>query len=303
MKQTILITGGSGLLALNWAIQMRDTYHVVLCLHEREVRLAGVESININLDSVEDIQVCLRQLKPAIVIHTAGLTNVETCEKNPTLAYHVNVTLALNVALATAHHGIKLVHISTDHLFAGDQSFMNEEDIIEPCNIYASTKASAEKAVQVNPRTLIIRTNFYCWGPSYRSSFSDVIIATLTAGREIILFENVFYSPILAQTLIETVHNLLALDAKGTYNIVSSSRISKYHFGSILARQFGLDESLIKKGLLEDNHHLVKRPFDMSLSTLKLINVLGRNIVSLKEQVEILYSQNLLKLNREIRNL
>lgn len=223
--------------------------------------------------------------------------------KNPVLAHHVNITLAQNVALATAHQGIKLVHISTDHLFAGDQPLMTEEDIIEPCNIYASTKAGAEKAVQVNKQSLIIRTNFYGWGPSYRSSFSDVIISSLRKGKPITLFENVYYSPILAETLVELVHHLLNFEAQGIFHVVSSSRISKYQFGMMLAKQFQLDEGLILKGLLDDHINLVKRPLDMSLSNNKLTKLLRNPIVSIEEQIGILYNQNILKLNREIQNL
>ena len=291
------------MLALNWAIQMRDKYDVVLCLHERHVRLAGVHSITLDLDSINQIELVLENQKPFLVIHTAGLTSVEACEKNPSLAEHVNVILAQNVAIATARLGIKMVHISTDHLFAGDHSFMNEEDPIQGCNVYAKTKAAAEKAVLVNPECLIIRTNFYCWGPSYRKSFSDIIISTLSEGKQIVLFENVFYTPILAEILIEKVHDLLAIDAKGIFNIVSNNKISKYQFGNILARQFKLDESLIKKGLLEDNLNLVKRPLDMSLSNNKLTKLLGKSVISIEDQIQILNKQQELMLNREIQNL
>jgi dTDP-4-dehydrorhamnose reductase len=303
MKETILLTGGSGLLALNWAVQKRDNYNVVLGIHDKDVSLQGVESVKVNLDSEVDFEAALKRLKPDLVIHTAGLTSVEACEKNPELANHVNVELARNVAKSTALFGIKMVQISTDHLFVGDKPFMIEGDPVDPCNVYGSTKAAAEIAVGINPESLIVRTNFYGWGPGYRNSFSDVIISTLSAGRQIVLFENVFYSPILIETLVDTVHDLIDLDAKGTFNIVSAERISKYQFGLMLARQFNLDESLIKKGLLQDNLNLVKRPLDMSLSNSKATSLLSRNITSLEDQIQILYDQKMLKSIKEIQNL
>jgi dTDP-4-dehydrorhamnose reductase len=42
----------------------------------------------------------LEKIQPDIVIHCAGLTNVEKCENDPSLAQHVNVELAVNVATA-----------------------------------------------------------------------------------------------------------------------------------------------------------------------------------------------------------
>ena len=42
MKQKVLITGGSGLLAVNWALSIRDKYAVVLILHKRKICMPGV---------------------------------------------------------------------------------------------------------------------------------------------------------------------------------------------------------------------------------------------------------------------
>jgi dTDP-4-dehydrorhamnose reductase len=303
MKKSILITGGSGLLALNWALKMRDVYDVVICIHERYVSLSGIKTIQLDLNAVEDIKIALEHYKPFIVIHTAGLTNIEICQKNPLLANHVNVELAKNVAIATAQLDIKMVHISTDHLFSGIKPFMGENDIIQPLNVYASTKAEAEKIVLLNPQVLIIRTNFFCWGPSYRNSFSDFIINSSNSGKHVTLFDNVFYSPILVETLVDVVHDLLNINTQGVYNVVSNVRISKYEFGIILAKKFGLNQSLIKKGFFEENPDLVIRPLDMSLSNDKLVGTLGRNIISIEQQIELLFAQNFNKLNIEIINL
>jgi dTDP-4-dehydrorhamnose reductase len=303
MKETILLTGGSGLLALNWAVQKREDFKVILGLHDREISLPGVDSLKVNLDSEADFAETLARIKPDIVIHTAGLTSVEACEKNPELANHINVNLARNVASATARYGIKMVQISTDHLFEGTQPFIDEGYPINPCNVYAATKGAAEFAVMSNPHCLVIRTNFFGWGPTYRNSFSDFIISTLSAGKQITLFENVFYSPILIETLVDVVHDLLAIGSKGIFNVVSNIRISKYDFGVMLAKQFCLDESLIKIGLLEDNLNLVKRPLDMSLSNSKVTNLLNRELTSLEDQIQILSGQKMINSIKEIQNL
>jgi dTDP-4-dehydrorhamnose reductase len=303
MKKKIFITGGSGLLALNWAIKMRDVYDVVICINKRVISLPGIKTIKLDLNAVEDIKIALEHFKPSIVIHTAGLTSIEICQKNPILAKYVNVELAKNVAIATAQLDIKMVHISTDHLFSGIKPLMGENDIIQPLNVYATTKAEAEKVVLLNPQVLIVRTNFFCWGPSYRNSFSDFIINSTNLGKRVTLFDNVFYSPILVETLVDAVHDLININIEGVYNVVSNVRISKYDFGIILAKKFGLNQSLIKKGFFQENPELVIRPLDMSLSNDKLVGTLGRNIISIEQQVELLFAQNFNKLNSEIINL
>ncbi len=223
----ILLTGGSGLLALNWAYAMRHTHHAVLAQHQRTVSMAGVRAYTMNLDSTSQILRVLEELKPDFIVHTAGLTSVEKCEKDPVAAQHVNVNIALNVAQACKVRGLPLVHISTDHLFAGDRQSMCEEDLITPVNVYARTKAEAESRVlDTYPAALVIRTNFYGWGPSYRRSFSDVIIDALRKKAPLRLFTDVYYTPVLMQAAVKACHALLENHAAGILNMVGRERIS-----------------------------------------------------------------------------
>ena len=78
------------------------------------------------------------------------------------------------------------------------------------------TKAESEITVLENHKeALIIRTNFYGWGLSYRKSFSDMIIGELRKGKRIKLFEDVFYTPILIDTLVKIVHSMINLREYG----------------------------------------------------------------------------------------
>ena len=51
MKPSIVVTGGSGLLALNWALAARDRFAVTLGLHNRVIEVVGVEARQIELDA------------------------------------------------------------------------------------------------------------------------------------------------------------------------------------------------------------------------------------------------------------
>ena len=79
---------------------------------------------------------------------------------------------------------IKLVHISTDHLFEGSSAFKNEKESKLPLNNYAKTKSKGEDIILENcPEALIIRTNFFGLGPNYKPSFSDKILRDLESGK------------------------------------------------------------------------------------------------------------------------
>lgn len=293
MFKTVCITGGAGLLALNWAAQVRGSYNVVLGLHDRIVRLPGVDARILDLNAGNPLVRDLEQIRPDFVVHAAGLTNVDECERSPDLARRVNVDLAANVASACARLGIPLVHISTDHLFSGMASMMTEMDSVCPVNVYATTKADAErKVLEANAHALVVRTNFFGWGPTYRRSFSDVILDSLRRGSGMTLYSDVYYTPILIEKLVQAAHDLVDKGATGIFNVVGDERISKYEFGVRLAHEFGMDAALLRMGRIADQDSPVKRPRDMSLSNRKLCEVLGRPMGGVREHLTRLREQS-----------
>ena len=292
VKEKILITGGSGLLALNYALAVRKADNVVLGLHERNVLINGVCSVFLNLESVESLYKSLSDIKPSLVIHTVGLTNIETCEKNPQLAEFINVKLATNIATVAKQLDIKFVFISTDQLFDGKASMYNEMETVVPLNIYGSTKAKAEREVlAIHQEAMIIRTNFYGWGTTYRHSFSDFIYYQLKNKQPVQLFFDVFYTPILIEKLVEIIDKLVALNSYGIFNIVSDDRISKFDFGIKLADVFGFDHSLISPVSINTRRDLVMRPGDMSLNNEKATNLLGNPFGKVSSHLILLKKQ------------
>ena len=304
MTARVLITGGSGLLALNWALAIRESHAVTLCLHERMISLAGVQTQKMELEPVEDLVRTFDEARISMVVHAAGYTNIEKCEAKPDLAQHINVDLAGNVAKACAKLGLPLIHISTDHLFSGEMPMLSESSPVTPVNVYGKTKAEAELHVlEAHPLALLIRTNFYGWGTSYRRSFSDVIIEALRSSKDLNLFTDVFYTPILVDTVAIAAHNLIDTKATGIVNIVGDERISKYEFGIRIAEEFGLDAGLIKPGLLADQVALVQRPYDMSLSNQKISKLLGRKLGGVSEHLSGLHKQEQDGISQEMRSL
>lgn len=300
----ILFTGGSGLLALNWAQAMRDRCIPTLGLHERNISLDQTYAKRIDLESVDKLMRILEEINCQVVVNTAGLASVEQCESEPALAHHVNVTIASNVAKACANLGIKLVHISTDHLFSGQQAMVTEDQPIAPVNVYGRTKAEAEQRVsEINPEALVIRSNFYGWGTSYRQSFSDMVIKALRSHQGITLFQDVSYTPILIESAAKAVHDLIDRQVSGIFHVVGDDRISKYDFGLHIAKKFGLDSSKIVKGFLANQSRLTQRPFDMSLSNSKVRNLLGRPVGSIQEQIATLHQQEYNGLAQELQKL
>lgn len=290
--QRVLLTGGSGLLALNWACAVRDKWDVILGTHLHSVDLAGTISCRLDLDDPVRLRLQLDQLSPDLVVHTAGLTNVDLCEEDPALACQVNARIAQNVALASASMGVDLIHISTDQLFAGNNSFSGEDAQPQPINEYGRSKLLAEEWVQqACPQAIIVRTNLFGWGHAKRQSFSDWIIYALREGRQLTLFDDVYFTPILADVLALTAHELAARGVSGIFNLVGDERISKYEFALQLAKHFALPSELIRRDQVAHANLRAQRPKDMSLDNTKARNMLGRGLGSLDEYLAALRSQ------------
>ncbi len=292
MRKRILFTGGSGLLALNWAKYLRKDFEVYLGLHNRVINLQDVYTCKLNLENDLELEKELIRIKPEILINTAGMTNVEDCEDNPEEAEKINGIIPGIIAKLSKKLNIYFIHISTDHLFDGTRSFQTEEDIVCPLNEYGNAKAKGEQEVlKNNNKALIIRTNFFGWGTNYRQSFSDYIIYSLRQNKKIILFDDVYYTPILIETLAKTIMEFTKSEINGIINVVSNERIIKYEFGILLAKVFDLDSSYIIRGSILNNKKLVNRPKDMSLLNQKSINLLKIPFPTLEEQMFLLKIQ------------
>jgi dTDP-4-dehydrorhamnose reductase len=302
-KRRLLITGGTGLLALNWACAMRNTWCVILGTHQHLVNLAGVYSCPLALDDPTRLNEQFDAVAPDLIVHTAGLTSVDKCELTPKHAHHVNVEIARNVALAAARSGSPLVHISTDHLFTGNQSMRTELETPAPVNQYGRTKALAETVViNANPTALVLRTNFFGWGHPRRISFSDWIVYNLRAGNMLPVFDNVFFTPIIADALALAAHQLVTKGASGVFNVVGDERVSKYDFACMLTEHFSLPKHLLLRSRLDDSKLAAVRPYDMSLDNYKAREALGRSLgdvkqflVALREQESLGRGEELLK--------
>ena len=282
---------------------MREKHDVILGQHLHSVALKNTHSVSLSFESATGFGDQLARIRPDVLIHTAGMTSVDRCEQNANDALQANSELAKLVATATRAQGIKLVHISTDHLFSGSQTLVTEEVPPSPINTYGRTKQLAEQWVrQENPEALIVRTNFFGWGHVYRQSFSDWIIVSLRSNKKLTMFDDVFFTPILADSLAKACHGLVNLSESGIFNVVGHERVSKYEFGIQVANRFGLDSTLITPGKIAGSRLAALRPFDMSLDNHKVTERLNGSLGRVDDFLSELYEQEQLGRVEELKN-
>ena len=288
----LLITGASGLLGINLAIEaMRE--HQVFGMDRGKLKSAPFPVFNTNLLHREAIDSVLDKTQPDWLINCAALANLEECEENPQLSKVLNVEVPAQLANACAERGIHFVHISTDSVFDGEKTEpYTEDDVPNPLGVYSRTKLDGENATfSENPEAIVARVNMFGWSLTNRRSLGEFFVNNLSAGKNVNGFTDVIFCPMLVNTTARLLLEMLQKNLTGLYHVVGAQAMNKYQFGVEVARTFGLRESLISPKSVSASELTARRSHNLWLSTHKLSTDLGREIPSFSTGLAEFYAQ------------
>ncbi len=287
----VLVTGASGLLGINVALEARQDHTVIGLVNTLNLREAPFEIRTADLLKAGIIDRLLDDIQPDWVIHCAALANLEACERAPALAAQINTEVPRKLALHVARGGARLLHISTDAVFDGQRGNYSETDRPNPLSVYAHTKLEAEQAVlEVDPTAIIARVNLFGWSLTGKRSLAEWFFNNLSAGKTVMGFTDVYFCPLLANHLAQILLEMLARRLSGLFHVVGSECITKYDFGVALARQFDLDEKLISPASVSESGLEAARSPNLTLRNDKLVQALNRDIPNLSTGLRQFYT-------------
>jgi dTDP-4-dehydrorhamnose reductase len=288
----LLITGASGLLGINLAMEaMQD--HGVIGVDRGKLKSAPFPVTKANFYDRHVFIPALDHFRPDGVINCAALTNLEECEKHPGQAKILNINLARDLAEDCKQRKIKLIHLSTDAVFDGTkQGGYTEEDEPNPQSVYARTKLEGERAVQnAYPQAVIARVNFFGWSLSGHRSLAEFFFNNLSEGKNVNGFTDVTFCPLWVTHLSRILLSMLEMNLSGLYHVVGSHAIDKYRFGLEVARRFGLQENLISPLSVEASELTARRSHNLWLSVHKLSTDLACEIPDFSTGLDGFYTQ------------
>lgn len=199
-----LITGGSGILGT----ELKLLYAGALVPAHKELNIGNQKAV---LEYFETNNIDL-------VIHTAALTGIRSCEENKTLAWKTNVEGTRNLVQAVlSKPGIQFIYVSTACVFDGHTGMYKESSIPHPENFYALTKLLGEHEVNHLPNYLIIRTNFVArkkW--PYPKAFIDR-----------------FGTYLFADEVAKGINDIQKENLQGIAHIVGDKKISMYELAKL----------------------------------------------------------------------
>lgn len=178
---------------------------------------------------------------PDVVIHTAAMTDVDGCERNPDTALRVNALGTRNVALACQQAGAAMVYISTDYVFDGtqDRPYM-EWDMPHPISVYGASKLAGERYVeQLLNRFWIVRTAWV-----YRQGHQNFVTKILKLAAQhdrLSVVTNEVGSPTYAPDLAAAIAQLIRRPLYGVYHLTNAGHCSRYEFAQRIVELAGLD--------------------------------------------------------------
>lgn len=278
MSKRVLITGAFG--QLGDALIMELQPHFKLCATGKEVprdNLHICKYSELDITKKKSVSHCIHSFSPDVVVHLACMTDVDGCEKNREEAWGVNVTGTENIINSVRGSTTKIVYISTDYIFDGEDGPYIEDDIPRPVNYYGKTKLAAENAVRGSAQPwVILRTNVL-YGNSLRSSASFVnwVVNSLKKSQEINVVDDQTNNPTWTASLAEAIKLSIIMNIQEILNYAGSEFMSRFEFAKRIANVFDLDSNLINPIKTADLNQLAPRPLRSGLSTVKIEELVG----------------------------
>lgn len=296
--EKILITGSNGLLGqkLIDRILAADNYALIATSKGKNRHPQQEGYIYAELDTThrDEIRRIMSLYQPDIIIHTAALTNVDTCETQRDLCWQLNVSAVFFLIEACAEADVRLIHLSTDFIFDGANGPYAETAEPNPLSYYGQSKWAAEKLLmQSGIKWAILRT-IIVYGIVKDLSRSNIVLWAKTAlqkGENINVVNDQWRMPTLAEDLADIC--LLAADkkAQGVYNASGRDMLSIIEMVRAVADFYGLNKSLIHPISSASLNQAAKRPVKTGFVLDKSIRDLGYAPHSFEEGLKIMDKQ------------
>jgi dTDP-4-dehydrorhamnose reductase len=272
-KNLTWITGAGGLIG-NYLVQTAPRF-------APSWRARGLARAELDLLDFGAVRREFKKQEPQLIIHCAALTHTPTCQKNPALARKLNVDVTALLAELAA--GIPFIFFSTDLVFDGRAGNYDESAPVSLLNVYAQTKAAAEKIVLANPGHTVVRTSLNLGvSPTGDRGFNEQLRTAFEAGEVVKLFTDEYRCPIPAMVTAQAVWELANQNCTGLFHVAGGERLSRYEIGRLIAARHPELNPNIEPESLKTYQGAPRSP-DTSLNCSKAQGVLSFRLPGLTE--------------------
>ncbi len=217
----ILITAGSSYLGRHLVPLVAAAHTVHYTYHQNPPDLPALGS-PLDVRDETAVRTLITTFQPDIIIHLAG------SNRGHDMASVIR-SGAGSVVWAAREVGARLIHLSTDSIFAGDAAPYDETAVPTPVNAYGRAKADAEAIVRQQPNSVIVRTSLI-YGLHTMDHGTRWMANALAQGQSVTLFSNQRRNPVWADSLCQALLELAQNGYTGVLNVAGRQALSRADF-------------------------------------------------------------------------
>ncbi len=246
---TILITGANG--------QLGNEMRVLSTSHpDHRYFFTDVEELDITCrEAVLDF---VRTNAIDLIVNCAAYTNVDRAEEDEPTALRINADAVANLAAS----GVRIIHVSTDYVFSGDEHRpCREDDPVAPRTAYGRTKLAGEQQLlSLCPEAVILRTAWLY--STYGNNFVKTMIRLGQEKPELGVVFDQIGTPTYAADLAAAIFTVIEADQwhPGIYHFTNEGVCSWYDFTLAIHDLAGIRSCQVRPILSSEYQYKTPRP-------------------------------------------
>ncbi|MEY4575726.1 MAG: dTDP-4-dehydrorhamnose reductase [Pseudomonadota bacterium] len=216
-------------------------------------------------------------LAPRTIVHLAAVSKPAAAFQNPDLARAVNVDATELLAELSTAMASRLIYVSTDMVFDGEEAPYAEHHATEPSTFYGRTKLEAECHVLAQPRSLVLRLPLLYGFPevSRGPTFFESILQALQTSAPIQLFDDEVRTPLWLEDAARACSRLAESDITGVIHAAGPEALSRLDMGRKIAAALGCNTEALRATRRSDHASPEPRPHNLSLDCSRYIKHFG----------------------------
>lgn len=240
---------------------------------------------DIDLSVLDSIVPAVSRQQPDVIINAAAYTSVDKAESESDLAHQINAIAPEKLAQAAQTCGAKLVHISTDYVFDGQQNVPYQPDTAtNPLGAYGQSKRAGERTIQATMQQYVIFRTAWVYGAKGKGNFVKTMLRLGAERNELGVVYDQVGSPTWSRDIAQAITALLPCLNEtnfGIYHYTNSGAVSWYDFAVAIfeeARALGYPLQLNHVQPITSDQYPTptKRPAYSVLAGEKIANIINQ---------------------------
>jgi len=297
-KKSILVTGSNGLLGQKIVNQLKHRADIELIATSKGENRRIVQDftyVSMDITSKEEVEEVMQKYKPQVVINTAAMTNVDSCEDDRDNCWKINVTAVDYLLEESIKHQSHFVQLSTDFVFDGANGPYKETDAPNPLSYYAKSKLASEELVVKSgyTNTAIART-IIVFGTGDNLSRGNLVLwakGALEKQSPINVVDDQFRAPTLADDLAKGCILIAEKNATGIFHLSGPETMSILEIVKRIGKYYSLSTDCVTPIKTSTLNQTAARPPKTGFVIDKARRELGYSPLSLEDSLAFLAEQ------------